>query len=409
MLFLSAIQLCSVISGFLNRSLDVYFLGFDFEIKDTPRIGDYSNHDQDFKNVFLKTQEHYFKYVKNHFKNNSGASSITLIHVGNKAYSDLSVHSFNQENIVKEADARVVADQSNSNNYFDLVEKVKNGHAAIVAEFTNNHLGDPDRIIKMVALAKEAGADLIKVQKRNVDTFYTQDELNSEYDSPYGKTLRDYRTAVELDHDLFALLDMECRKNKIPWFASILDFESLEFIKQYDCPLIKLPSTISNHRNFIQRVSNSFKGDLVVSTGFTGPDYEQFILDLFRDKNQLWLLQCTSSYPTPPEACQIAVIRHYDEMRQTKYPFLVPGYSSHDVGSIGSMLAVADGAKMIEKHVKLGNVEWVHFDGVAIDLVTDDFKNFVNDVRKAEVMCGERLKEMHSVEHHKYKPNINHN
>jgi sialic acid synthase SpsE len=408
MLFLSAIKLCSILSISLNRSLSVYFLGFDFEIKDTPKIGDYSKHDQDFKNVFLKTQEHYFKFIKNHFKKNSTTNNITLLHVGNKAFSDLSVHSFNQENSFKEADVRVQADQSNSNNYFDLVEKVNNGHTAIVAEFTNNHLGDRDRIVKMVALAKDAGADLIKVQKRNVDTFYTQDELSSEYDSPFGKTLKDYRMGVELDHDLFTLLDAECRKNKIPWFASILDFDSLEFIKQYDCPLVKLPSTISNHKNFIQRVSNSFKGDLVVSTGFTGPDYEQFILELFKDKEHLWLLQCTSSYPTPPEACQIAVIRHYDEVR-LKYPFLFPGYSSHDVGSLGSMLAVAAGAKMIEKHVKLGNIEWVHFDGVAIDLATDDFKNFVNDVRKAEVMCGERLKEIHLVEHHKYQPNKNHN
>lgn len=407
-LFLSAIKLSMTISETLNRVVDVYFLGFDFEIHEAPKIVDYSNHDENFKNVFLRTQDHYFKYAKSYFKNKVGIK-INIIHVGNKDYSDISVPLFNSGAFSRESDVKVISDQSNTKNYLKLVEKVKNGHTAIVAEFTNNHIGDPDRLVKMIALAKEAGADLIKVQKRNIDSFYTKDELNGAYDSPFGKTLGDYRRAVEMNHDLFMLLDAECKRREIPWFASILDYESLEFIKKYDCPLIKLPSTISNHKNYIQKVSNEYAGDLVVSTGFTGPDYEEFILNLFKDKETLWLLQCTSSYPTPPEACQISVVRHYDELRHSKYPGLLPGYSSHDVGSLGSMLSVAAGARMIEKHVKLGNLDWVHFDGVALDLIDEQFKGFVKDIRKAELMCGKKLKRIHTVEHHKYQPNELHN
>ena len=67
------------------------------------------------------------------------------------------------------------------------------------------------------------------------------------------------------------------------------------------------------------------------------------------------------------------------------------------------MLAAAAGAKMIEKHVKLGNVDWVHFDGVALDLLGDTFKNFVSDIRKAELISGSKTKQIHHQEHHKYK------
>ena len=46
------------------------------------------------------------------------------------------------------------------------------------------------------------------------------------------------------------------------------------------------------------------------------------------------------------------------------------------------MMAVAAGAVMIEKHVKLSSVDWSHFDEVALDLGTDEFKNFVLDIEK---------------------------
>ena len=65
------------------------------------------------------------------------------------------------------------------------------------------------------------------------------------------------------------------------------------------------------------------------------------------------------------------------------------------------MMAVAAGAKMIEKHVKFGDVSWAHFDDVAVDLSDDSFSKFIHDVRLAEIM-GSEEKIIHSSEHHKY-------
>jgi N-acetylneuraminate synthase len=66
------------------------------------------------------------------------------------------------------------------------------------------------------------------------------------------------------------------------------------------------------------------------------------------------------------------------------------------------MMAVAAGARMIEKHVKFGDVSWAHFDQVAVDLVNGDFKRFVEEIRNAEIICGEEEKKIHATEHHKY-------
>ena len=57
---------------------------------------------------------------------------------------------------------------------------------------------------------------------------------------------------------------------------------------------------------------------------------------------------------------------------------------------------------MIEKHVKYGNTPWAHFDNVAVDMLTDNFKLFVNDIRKAEIALGGGKNTVLTSEHHKY-------
>lgn len=394
---LSAMKLALIFQQTLGVSMDVVFVGFDFYI-DSVQKGDL--HGLEYRNAHLKTQESIFITLLKDLRIKSPL--VHYQHIGNKKYSAYSVEEFNQS-LQKYFVKGVLP--TNSEIYQKLLEQLDYSNKVIVvAEFTNNHIGDRNRLLKMIELAVQAGADMIKVQKRDVETFYSEAELNSPYSSPFGDTLRDYRSAVELSDELFDLLDVECRKRHIPWFASVLDWNSYLSLKRFDCPIIKLPSTISNCKTYLRKVADDFRGELVVSTGFTDQSYEDFLLNHLVKENKFFLLQCTSSYPTPPESCQISVVRHYEQLRE-QYPNIVPGYSSHDLGSLGCMMAVAAGARMVEKHVKLGCLEWVHFDSVAIDLYNNHFKDFVNDIRKAEIMCGSKEKKVQDIEYHKYNVN----
>ena len=399
-LILSAIKVAYLISQIKNKNLQVFLLGFDFFATNKDEIDNYSGHELEYKNVLFSTQKAYLQLIKKYI-NEKGSNQI--IHVGNLNISDLKVQEYNIEFSNKQSSTIKAFDMRAA--YIDLIKRVKNeSYVITVAELTNNHLGNEERLRKMIGLAKKAGADMIKVQKRDVNTFYSSDELKSPYNSPFGNTLKDYRSGVELTEYLFSVLIEECNANQIVWFASVLDYESLKYIKKFNPVLVKIPSTISNHKNYIKQVAKDYTGDIVASTGFTDKDYESFVLDTFLPGRNLFLLQCTSSYPAPPESCQISVIRHYEELSIVKnLPELIPGYSSHDIGNLGSMLAVAAGAKMIEKHVKLGNIDWVHFDGVALDLLEDTFGKFISDVRKAELLSGSKTKQIHHQEHHKYK------
>ena len=271
----------------------------------------------------------------------------------------------------------------------------------ITAEITTNHFGDRERLETMVRAAHAAGADWVKVQKRDVDSFYSAKQLATPYTSPFGTTFGEYRRALELDREDFEFLDDLCSRLGIGWFASVLDEPSFRFITDLGAPLIKLPSTISEHMDYLSHVAETYTGALVLSTGMTDTSYEKWVLETFKRQETLYLLHCNSAYPTPDAHCNIGVVRHYAELAAT-HPRLVPGYSSHDFGWMASALAVAAGARMVEKHVKLGHTEWAHFDAVAVDLNTSGFREYVDHVRLAQTFVGSSEKQITQSEHHKY-------
>ncbi len=404
LLFVSALKICKMIYSQKHKVQNVYMLGFDFTTTEkiySEKIKvDYSGDNIGFKESVIKMQEFYLISILNLFDEKK-AKGLNIIHVGNKSYSKMNSYQFNQsfrhEIISKE--------EGIGRNHIHVKEpierKTKKEKVLIVAEITNNHLGDIDRLCEMVRLIKNTGADLIKVQKRDISSFYSEEELNSYYFSPFGTTLRDYRSGVELSFEGFEALEEECKKNNIQWFASILDFNSFLFLKKFNPKLIKIPSTISTHKDYHLKIAENYKGSIVISTGFTSKDYENYVQRVFKKNKRIYLLQTTSAYPTPLEDCCIAVVRHYNQLHSIN-PKIIPGYSSHDINSLGSMLAVAAGAKMIEKHVKLGKTDWVHFDNVAMDLLNNEFENFVKNIRLAESMCGEEVKKIRKGEYHKY-------
>ena len=365
-------------------------LGFDFSTTAgsiSRKLADQSGVSTSERDAIIASQEHEFRQFLHYFKS---GDRLKIQHIGIKDYSALTPRAFNRKILPSYIER--------STGPIDLARPDR---AIVVAELTNNHLGDPVRLVEMVERAKESGADLIKVQKRHVDSFYSPEQLASYYWSPFGETLGDYRRGVELNADLLDLLDETCRKCDIEWFCSVLDYKSYEEIKRFNPRLIKIPSTISNHRGYHAKLAANYKGAVVVSTGLTEQEYIDHVLETYSNNEIIYLLHCVSAYPTPQSSCNVAVVQSYHDL-SLKDPRIIPGYSSHDLGSTGCMLAVAAGARMLEKHVKLGNVEWIHFDKVAIDLETEEFSMFVRDVRLAEEMVGSGVKRLIEGEHHKY-------
>lgn len=378
------ILLCLRIAEEVSKSTGVgyktYLTGFDFELSDA----DSQENDSMYVQSVFNSQERAYKTIlsKKQLLTNS------VVHVGYSSVSDMTPEVFNRI--------------SNETGSLEVGRQSEDQPVEIVAEITTNHFGDWNRLEQMVRRAKASGADSIKVQKRNPETFYSKDKLDSSFESPFGDTFREYRKALELDSETFSRLDGLCKEVGLSWFTSILDIDSFEFMMEFEPNRLKLPSTISEHTALLEHVSKNFKKEVVVSTGFTDLSYERKILDLFRNSSKLFLLQCVSAYPARNTETQIGVVRHYHDVSREAGSNVVPGYSSHDIGSLASIMAVAAGAKMLEKHVKLGDTDWAHFDEVAVNLESDDFARFTRDIREAQRIVGAGVKQIQKSEHHKY-------
>ncbi len=387
---ISALSLAEEISRALEIKKNVYLLGFDFNADAgfSQSFNSPINLDENYQKKIINTQENFLYEILSHKEK----LNINVFHIGNKEYSLYSIDSLNYLYQKKF--------QDNSNKFFKQ-DELNTDKVKITAEITTNHFGDMDRLKAMIILSKNSGADFIKLQKRDVDTFYTKKQLKTKYKSPFGKTFRDYRMGLELSLEQFEEVESFCKEIGIGWFASILDLPSFKFIQNFNPTFIKIPSTISEHKEFIAHVGKNYKENLVISTGYTNKNYEEFILKNFKNAKKIYLLQCTSAYPTKNDDAQIAVVRHYYNLSKHNEK-IIPGYSSHDIGSLCSMMAIAAGAQMIEKHVKFSQVSWSHFDEVAVDLQNGNFEDFVKDIRKAENILGSEIKKINPNEHHKY-------
>lgn len=383
-LFMSALQVAQEVARARGRPQQVFMVGFDFR----PDLGyaqfdgaHYEGSDRQARSIAIGMQENFLLNALYMLQN----SDVDVVHVGSRSYSRMSV-----EDLVGEFFPGSVA-----------AEKTP-WKVAVVAELTTNHFGDRSRLERMVRAARAAGADYVKVQKRDVASFYSKEQLASPYKSPFGRTFADYRHQLELSGEDFEYLDALCKRLGIQWFASLLDEPSYRFVMQFAPPLAKLPSTISEHTDYLSHVAATCDRGVVLSTGMTDRAYENWVLEAFAKVPVLYLMQANSAYPTPPADCNIGVIRHYDRLSRTD-PRIVPAYSSHDPDWFGSALAVAAGARMVEKHVKLGNSDWAHFDAVALDLTTTAFRDYVGRIREAEMVVGSETKAVAPSEHHKYR------
>lgn len=357
----------------IKKPLKIIFVGFDF--RTSLPDGDYKIKKR--KNIIqshidISGQRDLF------FKRKNSYEYLNIFHAGFDLYSDF--------------DPR--------GNF--LRKKIQNTSykTRIVAEITTNHHGETKNIKDLINGAKLAGADYVKFQMRNVDTFYPEVILDKKYKSPYGKTFRDYRNQLELSDKQIKFIISHCKKIKIKPFFSILDIQSFIKLRKYKFDLIKIPSTISEDVQFLDYIKKNYKGEIVVSTGMTNKNYLIKCAKLFKNNKKLYLMHCVSSYPTASSDANIDVISFIKEL-SFKYKNIVPGYSSHDLTRTGSAMAMACGAKMIEKHIKINTKEWAHFDETALD-VNYEFPMWVQYIRCSENLLGNRVKKIYKSEHHKY-------
>ena len=255
----------------------------------------------------------------------------------------------------------------------------------IIAEIGINHNGDLCIAKKMIDLAKAAGCDAVKFQKRTLETVYTQEFLESPRESPFGATQREQKEALEFDEADYDQINQYCHERAMDWFASAWDLESFEFLKKYDLKYNKIASPMLTHIPLLHAVAGERKLTFI-STGMSNYREIDTAVKVFREaKCDFTLLHCVSTYPSPEEDLNLRMI----ETLRDRYDCPV-GYSGHEPSVSPSLVAAALGAAVIERHITLDRS--MYGSDQAASLEKAGLEMLVNQVRKVKLVMGNGVK-----------------
>ena len=245
-----------------------------------------------------------------------------------------------------------------------------------IAEIGINHNGCLETTKKLIDMAVSAGCDAVKFQKRDIDTVYTQEYLDSSRQSPWGTTQREQKEGLEFGKKEYDEIDKYCKQKNILWSASSWDIESQYFLKQYDLPFNKIASAMLTHEELLKEVSSENKHTFI-SIGMSTYENIDLAVSVFKKADcPFTLLHCVSTYPCKDEDCNINMIKTLQE----KYPDTPIGYSGHERGILPSILAASLGAKTIERHITLDKKMYGSDQSASIE--SPELKKMIEESRK---------------------------
>ena len=129
----------------------------------------------------------------------------------------------------------------------------------IIAEIGINHNGSMSICKDLIDVAKDAGANCVKFQKRDINQVYTQDFLDSPRESPWGSTQREQKLGLEFDLNEYREIDQYCKARNIEWFASAWDLNSQTFLQQFDCKYNKVASAMIVYEDLLKIIAKEGK------------------------------------------------------------------------------------------------------------------------------------------------------
>lgn len=244
----------------------------------------------------------------------------------------------------------------------------------IIAEIGNNHEGDFTLAQEMVGLAAEAGVDAVKFQTFIPELFVARSDVER------LERLRNF----QLSFDQFEKLSRQANELGIIFFSTPLDLESAAFLNNIQ-PIFKIASGDNTFLPLIETVA-SFNKPTLVSTGLADLVQLNWLLEAWTRCAQgaeLALLHCVSSYPVPFDQANLGAIATL----QTKYAGQTIGYSDHTVGTDVAALAVAVGARIVEKHFTIDK-HYSDFRDHQLSADPKEMANLVDAIRRVEVLLG---------------------
>jgi N-acetylneuraminate synthase len=260
----------------------------------------------------------------------------------------------------------------------------------VIAEIGINHNGDLALAKQLIDASKEAGADLVKFQKRTVDVVYSPEELSRPRESPFGTTNGDLKRGLEFGRDAYTELDRYCKERDILWCTSCWDEGAVDFVEQFNPPCYKIASACLTDDGLLRHHHKTGR-PIILSTGMSTMEQIRHAVRVL-DTEDLVILHCTSTYPSKPEELNLSAIRTLVK----EFPNHPIGYSGHEVGLQTTVAAVAVGACVVERHITMDRAMWGSDQSASVE--PQGFHRMVRDIRAVEAAMGDGVKRVYEGE-----------
>lgn len=270
-------------------------------------------------------------------------------------------------------------------NNMDFYQKIQE-RTYIIAEMSGNHNGSKEKAFEIMAAAKKAGADCIKIQT------YTPDTLTIDCDKEYfqvkngtweGENLYSLYGKAYTPWEWQADLKKEAERLGLDFLSTPFDTTSVDFLEELGLEYYKIASFELVDIPLIKYIARKGK-PIILSTGMSNLEEIQDALDCIRAQdlnNQVVLLKCSSSYPAISDDMNLATIK--DMAERFKVPI---GLSDHTLGDLAAIAAVSMGAKVVEKHFCLDRSEGGPDSSFSMEPA--EFQRMVENIRQVEKAMG---------------------
>lgn len=214
----------------------------------------------------------------------------------------------------------------------------------VIPEVGINHEGSVDKSIALVDACADAGAEVVKFQchiteSEMIPTDMTPGDISSE-------KLWDIIKRCELSEPDERKIKEYCNQKGMIYLSTPFSREAVDRLERMNVPAYKIGSGECNNLPLVEYIAK-IKKPVILSTGMNDLKSITRTVNVFKSHGTpLALMHCTSLYPTPYDKVRLGAIK---EMMDS-FPGVPIGLSDHSLGIWTCLGAVAQGARILEKH-----------------------------------------------------------